>query len=263
MSKSRQAFLSVQDYWDGIANALNARLSVSKKYLQHPVAGFSAEAYYTELLREYVPTRYAVASGFVVNSSGHRSQHIDIIIADTHHIPPLCSEPTYRVFAAESVCAAIEVTTAPRGRDKNLGKLEQDIRKLAEVRALCKERHYFEMQPVVVGKKIEYQAVPFVLTGTRCYLITSGDEWKSADTYQRNVVAGLHNLRAGGKQPWLNAAYSVRHGLLEFVAYTDFLSQWSSNNALLAFLLAINQGVNTFSTFKVDLRRYAKSLAAG
>jgi hypothetical protein len=124
MTNSEHAFLSLPAYWDGIAEALSARLSASKKYLRHPVAGFSAEGYYIDLLREYVPKRYAVESGFVINAAGNRSQHLDIIVADTFHIPPLCSEPTYRVFAAESVCAVIEVTTYPRGRDRGIGKLE-------------------------------------------------------------------------------------------------------------------------------------------
>jgi len=213
MAKPRKTLLSLPQYWDGIADALSARLLASKEYLRHPVAGFSAEGYYAELLREYLTRRYTVASGFVVNAAGERSHHIDIIVADTFHIPPLCSEPTYRVFAAESVCAALEVTTAPREREKNVSKLKRDIGKLAHLRALCRERHYFEVQPVLVGRKIEYRPVPFVLTGSpRCYIITSGDEWKSSGKYGTHVVESLRHLAAEGKEPWLNAAFSLRHG---------------------------------------------------
>jgi hypothetical protein len=262
MTDPGNAFLSLPTYWDGITEALSARLTASKKYLRHPVAGFSAEGYYIDLLREYLPKRYAVESGFVINAAGDRSQHLDIIVADTFHIPPLCSEPTYRVFAAESVCAVIEVTTSPRGREKGIGKLEQDIGKLAQVRTLCKDREYFEIQPVVVGKKIEYRPVSFMLTGSpRCYIVTSGDEWKSSDTYKKNVVASLNRLSGSGNEPWLNAAFSLQHGLLEFRAYTKFQGQWITTNALLQFLLTLNQAIATFSTFKVDLKRYAKSLS--
>ena len=262
MTNSEHAFLSLPAYWDGIAEALSARLSAAKKYLRHPVAGFSAEGYYIDLLREYVPKRYAVESGFVINAAGNRSHHLDIIVADTFHIPPLCSEPTYRVFAAESVCAVIEVTTSPRGRDKGISKLEQDIAKLAQVRTLCQEREYFDVQPVLVGKKIEYRPISFTLSGSpRCYVVTSGDEWKSPDTYKKNVVVALERLSSRGNHPWLNAAFSLQHGLLEFEAYTTFHGHWTTTNSLLQFLFTLNQAVSTFSTFKVDLKRYAKGLS--
>lgn len=260
-SKRTDAFVSLPDYWDGIADALGARLAASKKYLRHPVAGFSAEGHFKDLLREYLPKRYAVETGFVINVSGRRSQHIDIIIADTLHIPPLCSEPTYKVFAAESVCAAIEITTSPRAREKGVPKFEGDLAKLGGVRSLCNKREYFEVHPVKVGDKIEMYPLPFTLTGSpRSYLVTSGDEWKSADTYQRNLVSALKKLNSQGKPTWVNAALSLQHGLLLFKPYTQHESHWQRSNALLNFLLVINQAIATFSTFKVDIKRYAKTI---
>jgi hypothetical protein len=148
--------------------------------------------------------------------------------------------------------------------DRGIGKLEQDIGKLAQVRTLCKEREYFEVQPVLVGKKIEYRSVSFTLTGSpRCYVVTSGDEWKSPGTYKKNVVVALERLSSSGNHPWLNAAFSLQHGLLEFEAYTTFDGHWTATNSLLQFLLTLNQAVSTFSTFKVDLKRYAKALSNG
>jgi hypothetical protein len=47
-----------------------------------------------------------------------------------------------------------------------------------------------------------------------------------------------------------------------FQAYTEFSGQWTTENALLQFLLTLNDAVATFSTFKVDLTRYAKSIGA-
>src|SRR5512147_1528186 len=97
----KSSYVSLSAYYEGIANAIDARLKASKQYLQHPSTGFSAEAYFRDLLRSYLPSRYAVESGFVVDASGERSDHIDIVVADTLHIPALCSEPGYKVFAAE------------------------------------------------------------------------------------------------------------------------------------------------------------------
>ena len=193
MTNSEHAFLSLPAYWDGIAEALSARLSAAKKYLRHPVAGFSAEGYYIDLLREYVPKRYAVETGFVINAAGNRSQHLDIIVADTFHIPPLCSEPTYRVFAAESVCAVIEVTTSPRGRDKGIGKLEQDIGKLAQVRTLCKEREYFEFSQSWSERRLSTAQfrlrLPSALAATSSRPATNG----SLLTHTQRTLSSLSN----------------------------------------------------------------------
>ena len=108
---------------------------------------------------------------------------------------------------------------------------------------MCKEREYFEVQPVLV------------------YVVTSGDEWKSPDTYTKNGVVALERLSSRDNHPWLNAAFSLRHGLLEFEPYTAFHGHWTTTNSLLQFLFTLNQAVSTFSTFKVDLKRYAKALS--
>ena len=261
MAKSKDLFISLPEYWDGIEEALGARLTSSKKYLRHPAAAFSAEGRFKKLLRVYLPKRYAVEAGFVMNASGQRSQHLDIIIADTFHIPPLCSEPAFKVFAAEAVCAALEITTSPRSREKGVGKFEKDLCKLSGVRALCAEREYFDMHPVPIDGKTELRPQSFTLAGSpRCFMITSGDEWQSADTYQRNMVSALKKLRSQGKKNWLNAALSLQHGLLMFRPYTAYEGQWQKSNGLLKFLLLLNHAVTTFSTFKVDIRRYAKAL---
>ena len=261
IARTEDAFVSLPDYWDGIAKALDARLAAAKKHLRHPTSASSAEAHLKDLLREYLPKRYAVDTGFVMNASGRRSHHLDIIVADTFHIPPLCSEPTYKVFAAESVCAVVEVTTSPRSREKGKSKFYQDLAKLGDARALCERREYFEIQPVLVRNEIKMQPISFTLTGSpRSYIVTSGDEWRSADTYQRNLVSQLKTLNKEGKPTWLNAALSIQHGLLVFTAYTNHEARWHKQSPLLNFILRLNQGIATFSTAKIDIKRYAKVL---
>ena len=256
-----EAFLSLPAYWDGIADALGARLSASKKYLRHPATGISAEGYVKDLLREYLPHRYAVETGFIINATGERSPHLDIIVADTFHVPPLCSEPNYKVFAAESVCAVIEVTTSPRGKEKGTPKFEKDIIKLSRVRALCGTREYIDVQPVLINKKVRMVPLTFTLKGSpRCFLVTSGDEWKSANTYERNLVAALRRVNARGTPAWGNASLRLEHGLLTFQADTAYECRWATNKALLRFLLFLNQCVATFPTFKVNIKRYARVL---
>jgi hypothetical protein len=128
---------ALAEYWSEIQRATDAPLSAVKDYLKHPASGAPIEGYFRDLLREYLPRRYAVESGFVVNANGDRSDHLDIIIADLHEIPPLCSEPLLKIYPVEAVVAAVEITSAPQVKVQRSGivgkipKLEDDILKLA------------------------------------------------------------------------------------------------------------------------------------
>ena len=261
MKRRTPSQISLSEYWQGISAALDARLKASKKHIRHPTVGQSAEAHYRDLLRNYVPSRYAVETGFVMDASGERSDHIDIIIADTFHIPPLCSEPNYKVFAAESVCAVMEVTTSPKGKVRGVPKLESDVDKLACVRRLARERDYLDIQPVQANGKIEFLPLDFRLTGSpRCFLITSGDEWRSEGTYETNLISALQRSKEKGNPSWINAALSLTHGLLRFTPFKEYETEWIHSDPLLTFLLIVNESVASFPTFKIPIRRYAKKL---
>ena len=73
---------SLTGYWTGIQKSINGRLDSVQDYLRHPSSGFNAENYFRDLLAEYLPHRYAVESGFVVNVNGDRSDFIDVLIVD-------------------------------------------------------------------------------------------------------------------------------------------------------------------------------------
>jgi len=196
-----------------------------------------------------------------MDASGERSGQIDLIIADTFHIPALCFEPNYKVFAAESVCAVIEVTTSPKGKIKGVPKLQSDVDKLACVRRLGRERDYMDIQPIQSHDKLEFRTLDFRLTGSpRCFLITSGDEWRSKDTYETNLISALQQSKAQGNPSWINAALSMTHGLLRFTPYKEYETEWIETDPLLTFLLIVNESVASFPTFKINIRKYAKKL---
>ena len=212
MTNGAENHISLSEYWQGIQSALDATLHSSKKYLRHPISGLSAEDYFRDLLRRYLPVRYAVEAGFVVNAKGVRSNLIDIIIADKFHIPPLCSEPNYKVFAVESVCAVIEVTTSPKAKVKQKGKVKKepkfkaDIVKLAKVREMGKIREYIDMQTIMIKDEIRYLAQSLSLKASpRAFLITSGDEWKNKETYEENLLQSLRDAKNEGNELWINA----------------------------------------------------------
>src|SRR6185436_5689834 len=128
---------------------------------------------FQELLCAYLPRRYIVEPGFVVTETDAMSDYIDLLIVDVLHIPPLCNDPPVRIFAAESIVAAIEITAAPLVS----GKLRGDVLKLAKVRGLSRVRKYRDWFPIATDhvSKIELRQLDIAITlPARTILITCG-----------------------------------------------------------------------------------------
>lgn len=261
---------STAEYWSGIQQSINARLIALKNYLKHPASGPSIEEYFRDLLREYLPNRYAVESGFVVNAAGDRSDHLDVVIADLHHIPPLCSEPLLKVYAAEAVVAAVEITSAPKASVRspgigNIPKLADDILKLARLRQLARNRKYLDSSPIGVmsGKTVHVirpeRLISFELS-PRAFLIVCGDEWKNANTLQRHLDHALRSAKQRNSHAWINAVFSVQHGMIRYKPETDHESEQRAENGLLEFILFLNKVISDYPMFRIDITRYRPTL---
>jgi hypothetical protein len=121
----RDAFLSVQQ-------ELQVKLKTAAGSIAHSgTQGAVTEAHWIEVLRAYLPNRYEVASGIVIDSMGARSQQIDIVIFDRHFTPILLGQQSHRYIPAEAVYAVFE--SKPHF-DKNYLKYAGD--KAASVRKL-------------------------------------------------------------------------------------------------------------------------------
>jgi hypothetical protein len=77
--------------------------------------GNEREASLRVFLETYLPKRYAIAKGEIVDSEGNVSRQCDLIIYDAINSPLLLSGKDYRVFPAESVYGVIEVKSVLNG----------------------------------------------------------------------------------------------------------------------------------------------------
>ena len=76
---------------------------------QSGIVGDATEDAWMGMLCEFLPGRYGVASGKVVDSQGHQSEQIDLIIHDTYYSPLMFSIGNDRFVPVESVYAVLEV----------------------------------------------------------------------------------------------------------------------------------------------------------
>jgi hypothetical protein len=94
-------------------SVLASQLRLSLQSITHSgTMGEVNEEHFICLLKRYLPNRYGVDQGIVIDSTGATSDQIDIIIYDPQYTPPLLDQQTHRYVLAEAVYAVLEVKPA-------------------------------------------------------------------------------------------------------------------------------------------------------
>lgn len=89
---------------------LSDSLEAARAATEHPsIKGSATENEWIRLFKEYLPTRYAVGTGFVIDCQDRLSEQQDVLIFDRHFTPILYSQEPLLYVPAESVYAAFEV----------------------------------------------------------------------------------------------------------------------------------------------------------
>lgn len=99
----REAFAAEQ-------SVLAVQLDLSSKSITHNgVMGNVNEQHFIQVLRKYLPRRYEVDQGIVIDSNGATSDQIDVIIFDHQYTPTLLDQQAHRFIPAEAVYCVLEV----------------------------------------------------------------------------------------------------------------------------------------------------------
>ena len=98
----REAFAAEQ-------KVLAHQLGLSAKSIPHSgVMGEVNEQHYIDVFRKYLPKRYEVAQGIVIDSNGLTSDQIDIVVFDHQYTPTLLDQQAHRFIPAEAVYCVLE-----------------------------------------------------------------------------------------------------------------------------------------------------------
>lgn len=102
--------INIQKLFSALDEEMRLKLSSKIDEIYHPTAkGDESELNWIGLLRAYLPERYKVDSGFVVDHSGSISEQIDIIVYDRHFTPFIFRGENVVYIPAEGVYAVFEV----------------------------------------------------------------------------------------------------------------------------------------------------------
>ncbi len=94
-------------------NRLLVEKSTQAEIINHKLEkGLGNEQIIRELLKDFLPSRYGVAKGKIINSQGDMSKHCDIIIYDRLNCPKLfIDENNNQILPIEGIYCILEVKT--------------------------------------------------------------------------------------------------------------------------------------------------------
>lgn len=118
--------------FNGLQNQMHTKLSTIREGVSHgTTVGNASELKWINMFKDYLPTRYSVDTGHVLDSQGNQSDQIDIVIYDRHYSPFFFNEDGVKFFPAESVYAVLEVKQDLTKKDiEYAGKKAASVRRL-------------------------------------------------------------------------------------------------------------------------------------
>lgn len=121
--------------FEGTLRRLRAEAEYFSRLTEHdPELGRLNETHLVRLLRDYLPPKFGVGTGFIA-SGGDRplqSQQCDIILYDTINNAPLYKSDAWSIYPIEMVYGVIEVKTT-----LNRDGLKDAFKKCAKIRAMA------------------------------------------------------------------------------------------------------------------------------
>lgn len=102
----------LHQYYGGITRQLRSEVDFINSLFEHQgVKGEGNELALRELLTKFIPKRFGIGTGVVVDREGNISRQCDIIIYDTQLYPSLLSMSSVHMFPVDLVYATIEIKT--------------------------------------------------------------------------------------------------------------------------------------------------------
>lgn len=101
-----------RQYYQGITQQIRSEVDFINSLFEHQgLKGEGNEAALRELLTKFIPKRYGVGTGVVIDRHGNPSKQCDIVIYDTFLYPSLLSLTSVHLFPVDLVYATIEIKT--------------------------------------------------------------------------------------------------------------------------------------------------------
>jgi hypothetical protein len=122
----------LKTYYDGVTHRFRIEIDFLNKLIGHTgEMGSANETSLINLLVKFLPKRYSIGSGIVIDKEGNRSNQIDVIVYDSYYHPELFSQGAAYLYPVDVVYMTIEVKTTVTKRI-----MEDAIENVASVKRL-------------------------------------------------------------------------------------------------------------------------------
>lgn len=163
---------------------LLSRLKQSESISHDGSKGDVNEKHFIDVLRRYLPKRYAVDSGIVIDSTGATSDQIDIVVYDNHFTPTLLDQANHRYIPAEAVYAIFEVKPKiDKGYMEYAGDKAKSVRSLKRTSVeithaggVYSARELFDIFAGLIAKEVEWKDGFSSESFKKCHESLTGDE---------------------------------------------------------------------------------------
>lgn len=217
----REAFVKVQ------AN-LRGQMELASQSISHAsTMGSVNEEHWLGIFRSYLPNRYDVATGIVIDSRGNRSDQIDVVVFDRHFTPTLLDQKNHRYIPVEAVYAMFECKPTI---DK--GYIEYAEQKAASVRRM----HRTSVSIAHAGGFYKPKDPFRILAG----LLAPRADWADGlgDSFRRNL--GTEEISR------LDCGCALEHGSFDF--HDGALVVATEQGALMFFLFRLLSRLQSLGT---------------
>ncbi len=150
----------LQTYYLGVLKRLRAEVDLLNQIIPHAVTkGSENEESLKNVIKNFIPHKYSIGSGIVIDSFGNKSKQIDLIVYDSHIYPNLFSQSSTTLFPVETVIACIEVKTLLNGTN-----LKEEV--FENTKSIRQLKHYVDQ--ITINKPdadnpvhcVTYQTMP-------------------------------------------------------------------------------------------------------
>lgn len=207
--------------------------------------GEVTESDWLRVIRSYLPNRYAIDSGIVIDSTGKTSEQIDIVIYDLHYTPVLLTRESNRYIPAEAVYAVLE---AKPTINKEL--LEYASSKAASVRLLKRTS-----APVVHSDTVHPPKKLFPIVSG---IVAASVAWKDGfgGTFKQVMSSDAFT---GDRR--IDCGCGLSHGAFDAFAPDGSLTFSEQNAGLVFFLFRLLDKLQSLGTVPaIDWNAYASVL---
>jgi hypothetical protein len=238
-------YVDLRKVFLGLQGQMIEKMQVHGCLTHAPTIGAAHERGFIELLETYLPKRYRVGQGFILDCEGNCSQQIDIVIYDRQYSPFLfCQDGTFFI-PAESVYAVMEVKP-----ELKKSTVQYAGSKIASVRKLRRTSATIRYAGQMVPGRRPFQILGVILTVRSIWAPAFGKEFEGTAMEmgeQGRIDVGCA-LTAGSADVWYEGQ-DVR------------VERGDAESALIFFFLHLLARLQELGTVPaMDIREYAKKV---